>query len=160
GLVTDPNTVGTDAQAFVFTLDATGTAGPVGAAGSIKVISITQGQEAWLGVDATGISLSLDASPVSVSLTHRALEINRARGGASKIDWISFSPSGLPLPHLDVAGAIDLHVGGALALVIDLTGIGSGSFSARGIGSLDRGLVSDAATTPQFTGAEALALTL
>src|SRR5262249_39481848 len=122
---------GTPAQATVLQLSASANGGPASVGVNVKLVSITQGARSWLGVDATGINLSLALAPLTVSVSGGALKLNRASGaGASKLDWASFvevdpnhtptpitlaAPlSGLTLPHLDVASTLDLHVSGSV----------------------------------------------
>src|SRR5262249_4978131 len=153
GQVTDATTVGTNAQATALTLDTSVAAGGVGgASASLKLVSISQGTKSWLGVDASGISLSLAVDPLTLSLSNGELKLNRASGGAAKLDWTTFAPTGLALPSLGVAAAVDLHVAGKATVAL------AGLFSATGTGSLDVGQVTDAATVG--TNAQATALTL
>src|SRR5262249_15243287 len=143
GQVTGP-TVGSNANAFAFTLDASGSGGGVGAAGSIKVVSITQGPDSWLGIEAHGISLTLTQGPVAISLTNGELQVNRSSTGTN-LNWSMWAPTGgIALPHLDITAAVDLHVAGTIVLTVDLAGLGVGSISAKGTGTLDIGTVSDA----------------
>ena len=44
----------------------------------MKLISLTQGSKSWLGVDASGINLSLTLDPLTVSVTDGELELNQA----------------------------------------------------------------------------------
>src|SRR5205823_5029525 len=107
----------------------------------VKLISITQGARSWLGVEASGITISLALDPLSVSLVGGALKLNKVSGaGASKLDWASFTEgagstplTGLPLPHLDVAQGLDLHLSGTVE--VELADV----FSVTATGSLDLG---------------------
>src|SRR5262249_22658319 len=74
----------------------------------------------------------------------------------SKLNWsgLSTTADSLPLPHLGVIAATDLHV--ARTATVALAGL----FTATCTGSLDVGQVSDSAAAPAFTGAQATALTL
>src|SRR5262249_6141077 len=104
-----------------------------------------QGANSWLGVDASGISLSLALDPLSVSVTGGELKLNRASGaGTSKLDWDSFAAqkplAGLPLPQLDVDHTLDLHI--ARTVAAELSGI----FPVTADGSVDPGQVTVAET--------------
>src|SRR5947199_228173 len=146
----------TGAQATALTLDTSVAAGGVGGlSASLRLVSITQGTKSWLGVDASGINLSLSVDPLTLSLSNGELRLNRATG-AAKLDWatLNVTTGSLQLPHLDVTGATDLHVAGTATIAL------AGLFTATGTGSLDVGQVSDAAASPAFTGAQATALTL
>ena len=73
--------VGTAAQALALTLDTSVSAGGVGAAGaSLKLVQLTQSGKSWLGVDASGITLSLNVDPLTISVTNGELKLNRASG--------------------------------------------------------------------------------
>ena len=157
GAVDDP-LVGGSAQAFAITLDTSVAGGPVGVAGSLDLISISNSGAgtSWLGVDASGISASLDEAPVTLSLSDGTLKLNRASGsGATKLDWTSFHPTGVALPTLDVGSSLDVELSGKLAVAIADTAVGAGTFTATGTGTLDTGQVTDAAV-----GGTAQALTL
>src|SRR5205823_3211391 len=111
-----------------------------------------QGAQSWLGVDASGLGVALVGIPsVTLSVTNGGLKVNRAVG-ASKLDWASFAPAGLALPHLDIAAGTDLHASGTVALSF------AGAVVAVGTLSLDTGQVTDAATVG--TDAQTLALRL
>ena len=72
----------TNAQALALTLDTSASAGGVGSASaSLQLVSLTQGAKTWLGVDASGINLSLTVDPLTVSLSDGQLQLNRASGG-------------------------------------------------------------------------------
>src|SRR5437868_1700725 len=69
----------TNAKATALTLDTSVAAGGVGSvSASLKLVSITQGAQSWLGVDASGISLSLAVEPLTLSLADGELQLNRA----------------------------------------------------------------------------------
>src|SRR5262249_38403363 len=68
----------TDAQAVALTLDTSAAAGGAGSlSASLHLISLTQGTKSWLGVDASGISLSLAVDPLTLSLSNGQLQLNR-----------------------------------------------------------------------------------
>src|SRR5262249_43767379 len=147
----------TNAQVTALTLDTSVAAGGVGSASaSLKLVSISQGTKSWLGVDASGISLSFAVDPLTLSLANGQLQLNRASGGASKLNWsgLNTTTDSLPLPHLGVIAATDLHVAGTATLAL------AGLFTATGTGSLDVGQVSDGAAAPALTNAQPTALTL
>src|SRR5262249_25456147 len=80
-----------DGAAMALHLHAAASGGPGSFAIDVNLVSLTQGARSWLGVDASGISLSLALDPLSVSVTGGALKLNRASGaGAAKLDWDSF----------------------------------------------------------------------
>src|SRR5207248_213727 len=108
----------TNAQATALTLDTSVAAGGVGgASASLKLVSIKQGTKSWLGVDASGINLSLAVDPLTLSLSNGELRLNRATN-AAKLDWASLqlTPASLQLPHLNVTAATDLHVAGTASI--------------------------------------------
>src|SRR5206468_3339819 len=128
----------TNAQATALTLDTSVAAGGVGSVAAwLKLVSITQGTKCWLGVDASGINLSLSVDPLTLSLSNGELRLNRATG-AAKLDWatLNVTTGSLQLPRLNVGAATDLHVAGTAT--VSLTGL----FTATGTGSLDVGQVS------------------
>src|SRR5262249_5329470 len=134
----------------------------VGAAGALlKLVSITDGTQSWLGVDASGVNASLVEAPVTVTLTDGAVKANEATN-ASKLNWTSLhvTHDSLELPFLDVSNAIDLLLAGTLALKVDIDGPGTGTFTATGSGTLGVGQVSDNSTSPAFTDAQATAVSL
>ena len=149
---------GSDAQALALTLDTSVSAGGVGAAGGLlKLVSLTQGAKSWLGVDASGISISLALDPLTVAVTDGELKLNTAAGsGASKLDWTMFVPESdsLALPTLAVAASLDLHLAGSVTVGL------AGTFAASGTGSLDEGQVTDAASGGQLGGSDAQAIGL
>src|SRR5262249_21598653 len=103
----------TDAQAVALTLDTSAAAGGGGSASaSLHLVSLTQGTSNWLGVDASGINLSLAIDPLTLSLSNGELQLNRASGtGAQKLDWTHFVKSdGISLPTLGFTNSLDLHV--------------------------------------------------
>src|SRR5262249_23485130 len=120
-------------------------------------VALTQGTKSWLGVDASGINLSLAVGPVTGSVSKGELQLNRASGGAQKLDWTHFVKSdGVALPTLGFTNNPDLAASGPA------TGKLAGLFTATGTGSLDEGQVSgtDSTTSQTLTNAQALALTL
>ena len=114
GQVSDPSTVGTGASATALHLDVAVAGGP---SGSLNLISITQGAKSWLGVDASGISIGLNAVPgLNLAVTGGTLQLNRAGGGAAKLNWTTFTPAGMTIPFtLPIDDTIDLTVGGRLS---------------------------------------------
>src|SRR5262249_37610144 len=116
----------------------------------------TQGAKTWLGVDASGISLSFAVDPLTLSLSNGELQLNRASGGASKLNWsgLNTTTGSLSPPHIGVTAGHALDRAGTATVAL------AGLFTATGTGSLDVGQVTDAATTPMFTNAQATALTL
>src|SRR5262249_54857955 len=100
----------TNAQAMVLTLDTSAAAGGVASASaSLHLVSLTQGTNGWLGVDASGINLSLAVDPLTVTLSNGELQLNRASGGARKLDWTHFVKSdGITLPTLGFTNTLDL----------------------------------------------------
>src|SRR5205823_5864714 len=146
----------TNAQATALTLDTSVAAGGVGgASASLKLVSITQGTKRWLGVDASGINLSLSVDPLTLSLSNGELRLNRATN-APKLDWTSLqlTTASLQLPRLNISAATDLHVAGTATIAL------AGLFTATGTGSLDDSESAAATATPAFTNAQATALTL
>ena len=127
----------TGAQALALTLDTSVSAGGVGAAGaSLKLVQLTQGGKSWLGVDASGITLSLALDPLTLSISDGELKLNRASGaGASKLDWKTLTPDahGIALPTMGFDNNLDLHISGTATVTL------SGVFTATGTGSLDVG---------------------
>src|SRR5262249_10125635 len=112
-------------QATVVSLQASGSGGGVSASVDVELISLSQGANSWLGVDASGISLSLGLAPLAVAVTGGELKLNRASGaGTHKLDWDSFDASvpkpleGLPLPALDIDKALDLHIAGTVEVTL------------------------------------------
>src|SRR5262249_34940120 len=65
-------------QATVVSLQTSGSGGAVSASVSVSLVSISQGANSWLGVDATGINLSLALDPLTVSVTGGELKLNQA----------------------------------------------------------------------------------
>src|SRR5262249_60235733 len=128
----------TGAQALTLSLDTSAAAGGVGSvSASLKLVSLSQGAQSWLGVDASGINLSLAVDPLTLSLSNGQLQLNRAAGGASKLDWTHLTPAAgaLPLPPLGFTNALDLHVSGTATVGL------AGLFSATGTGAVDEGEV-------------------
>src|SRR5262249_43453035 len=113
----------------------------------VNLISLAQGANSWLGVEATGINLSLALDPLSVSVSGGELKLNRAAGaGTHKLDWKSFTEAGAgaplggwPRPHLDIASSLDLDLAGTVA--VELAGV----FTATAAGSVDLGQLTDGA---------------
>src|SRR5207247_1773016 len=131
GQVTQAATVGTNAQALglsltngqIFagtgatldgtTIDTSAATGLLGSVDSLKLVTIQQGAQSWLGVDASGIHVSLEGvEGVTLGVTG-TVKLNRATN-AAKLDWTTFTPSGTALPHLDVAATVDLAVTGTV----------------------------------------------
>src|SRR5262249_43780329 len=134
------NVVGDHARAVALSLDTSVAAGGVGSLGaSLKLVSVTQGTASWLGVDASGINLSLALGPLSVSVSGGELKLNRFGGTASgKVDWSTFTTAaghggGMHLPLVDVKNTLDLHLAGTVA--VELAGV----FTATAAGSVDLG---------------------
>ena len=160
----DQTQVGTAAQALSLTLDTSVSAGGIGSAGAtLSLVKLTQGTKSWLGVDASGITLSLNVDPLTVSVTNGELKLNRASGvGATPLDWQSLTAAtplyaGIDLHTIDVTAAQSLHISGTATIAL------SGVFTATGTGSLDLGTVtvtSGADQTQVGTAAQALSLTL
>ena len=98
----DQTQVGTGAQALSLTLDTSVSAGGIGSAGaSLSLVKLTQGTKSWLGVDASGITLSLSIDPLTVSVTNGELKLNRASGvGATPLDWHDLTAA-IPAVHRD-----------------------------------------------------------
>src|SRR5262249_58230508 len=95
--------------------------------------------------------------PLSLSLSNGELRLNRASGGAQKLDWTHFVKSdGIALPTLGFTNSLDLHIAGTATVSL------AGVFTATGTGSLDEGQVSrtDSTTSQTLTNAQAMALTL
>src|SRR5207253_4596132 len=128
GDVTDP-AVGGTAHALVFTVTdgqvfagvggslsgstvvTDGATGVYGTIGKLTFVSITQGAQSWFAVDAAGLNASLVGVPgMTLAISDGVLQVNHAGGGASKLDWTTFAPSGMSLPQLQVGAATDLHI--------------------------------------------------
>ncbi|TMJ93590.1 MAG: hypothetical protein E6G67_11940 [Actinobacteria bacterium] len=119
---------------------------------SVKFVSITQGAKNWTGVDVAGAALDLLGVPnVTLSVSGGAVKVNQATG-AAKLDWTTFSPTGMSLPHLDIGQDLDLHVSGSAKLQA------YGVLIALGTIDLDEGQVTD--TNTVGTDAEALSFEL
>src|SRR5204862_327462 len=132
---------GLPVEATVVALQSSGSGGGISASVSVNLVSLSQGANSWLGVEATGISLSLALDPLLVSVTNGALKLNRAAGaGTHKLDWDSFTEgadptplAGVPLPHLNIDTSLDLHLAGTVEVTL------SGVFTATAAGSVDLG---------------------
>src|SRR5262249_16763823 len=113
----------TNAEALALTLDTSAAAGgAASASASLHLVSLTQGTKSWLGVDASGINLSLAVDPLSLSLSNGELQLNRASGGAQKLDWTHFVKSdGITLPTLGFTNTLDLHIAGTAT--VSLAGV-------------------------------------
>src|SRR5262249_44149224 len=87
------NVVGDHARAVALSLDTSVAAGGVGSLGaSLKLVSVSQGTASWLGVDASGINVSMAVDPLTVAVTDGELKLNRFGGTASgKVDWSTFT---------------------------------------------------------------------
>src|SRR5262249_57754252 len=122
-----------NAQALALTLDTSASAGGVGwVSASLQLVSLTQGTKSWLGVDASGINLSLAVDPLSLSLSNGELQLNRASGGAQKLDWTHFVKSdGIALPTLAFTNSLDLHIAGTATVSL------AGLVTATVTGALD-----------------------
>src|SRR5262249_14585731 len=152
GQITDTSTVvGTNAQLLALSLTASAAGGGISAGGTVHLVSITQGAKSWLGVDASGINLSFDVSPLTLSVTNGVLQLNRANGGTTKLNWQTFTTAHTKLPTIAVTDTVDLHVSGTVAVALP------GLFPANANGSLDLGQITDTAVG---TDAQFLALAL
>src|SRR5439155_16786692 len=148
GQASDAATIGTNAQVFalsvsnasIFAGDIASNTGINGSVGSLTVVSITQGTKSWLGVSGSELAVSLvGVSNVQFDVTHGSVKLNRATG-APKLDWTTLATTGLAFTKpAGVTAAIDLHVGGTVALSA------FGALTAGGTLSFDQGQVSDAA---------------
>src|SRR5262249_27779816 len=79
---------GPPVQATVLQLQGSGSGGGISAAVSLKLVSLVQGANSWLGVEASGVSVSTALDPLSVSMSGGELKLNRASGaGTSKLAW-------------------------------------------------------------------------
>ena len=151
----------TGAQALALTLDTSVSAGGVGAAGaSLKLVQLTQGAKTWLGVDASGITLSLTLDPLTLAITNGELKLNRATGSGATQARLEDAHA---RPHRDrpsrrstSTATLDLHISGTATVAL------GGLFTATGTGSLDVGqwTGTDATTGQTLTDAQALVLTL
>src|SRR5262249_30367754 len=114
--------------------------------------------KSWLGVDASGIGLSLAVDPLTVSLSNVGCRWigGGGPGGRSPAGRISSRGAGfcLPPPGLPTPPSLMWAARGPVAL--------PGVFKATGTGSLDQGQVSgtDSTTSQTLTDAQAVALTL
>src|SRR5262249_1573291 len=118
----------TNAQAMALTLDTSAAAGGGGSASaSLHLVSLMQGTKSGLGVDAPWVNLSPTVDPVSLSLSNGQLQLNRASGGAQKLDWTHFVKSdGIALPTLGFTNSLDLHIAGTATVAL------AGLFTATG----------------------------
>src|SRR5262249_23739912 len=97
----------------------------------------------------------LAVAPLTLTVSDGEFQLNQATG-ASRLNWstLGVTPESLQLPQLGVTAGTELHVAGKATVELP------GFFTASGTGSLDVGEVTDAAGSPQFTSAHAIALTL
>src|SRR5262249_34474059 len=81
----------------------------------------------------------LDVSPLTLSVTNGVLQLNRANGGPTKLNWKTFPPAHTKLPTIAFSDTVDLHVSGTFSAARP------SPFPATANGSLDLGQITDTA---------------
>ena len=117
-------TFGAGATGLSLDLSVSGSGGPVGASGTLRLVRITNTAGlAWMAAEATDLNFSLEFGPLALVVTNGRLVLNQAPVGQTPIDWTDSVVVGeLPIDFGDdLAGEITLLVSGSAS--IDLVGL-------------------------------------
>ena len=149
--VTSATLLGSAATGVALQLQVSGgiPSGGVSGAGSLQMLRLTNAtHQTWLGIEATGLSFSLDYAPLTLSVTNGTFAYNEAPAGQAKLNWSSV-PTRNAIGssfNLSLNAAVDFSVSGYAVVDIDGLVTVSGNFSLEQFDVASNTLLGSAAT--------------